>query len=406
MALNPNCNFDLLNYVITAYSEKIPRNGEDAISYSINGKASYVGVFDGVGGSGARRYESCYHKTGAYLASRLVARKVKKWFDDGTNQSAGNTDLYLIPGSECEGTAETRLQNILQSKLRAHSEKLSSSQKIKIKSSFSQEFPTTMAAIVVVPVSGSVVKNENGPVNCQCLEDDKPDALKTGFDGNYQNISESDTIKTANISDNLNNEPAGEGNSFSYNTNFYWAGDSRGYIIDKNGLTQITKDDTNVDDELENISADGVMNNIIFNGKSDKDGNACFTIHHRMVPRTAPFIAFSATDGCFGYIPSPMEFEYYILDCLMNAESALQFESNLNDLFKHYAEDDFSFTALVYGYQNFEAMKESFNDRYKIVKDMYEYINDNELETKDRQDVRKKIWKDSYKQDYTKYINS
>ena len=101
-----------------------------------------------------------------------------------------------------------------------------------------------------------------------------------------------------------------------------------------------------------------------------------------------------------------MEFEYYILDCLMNAESALQFESNLNDLFKHYAEDDFSFTALVYGYQNFEAMKESFNDRYKIVKDMYEYINDNELETKDRQDVRKKIWKDSYKQDYTKYINS
>ena len=108
-----------------------------------------------------------------------------------------------------------------------------------------------MAAIVVVPVSGSVVKNENGPVNCQC--------------------------------------------------------------------SQITKDDTNVDDELENISADGVMNNIIFNGKSDKDGNACFTIHHRMVPRTAPFIAFSATDGCFGYIPSPMEFEYYILDCLMNA---------------------------------------------------------------------------------------
>jgi hypothetical protein len=37
---------------------------------------------------------------------------------------------------------------------------------------------------------------------------------------------------------------------------------------------------------------------------------------------------------------------------------------------------------------------------------MYECINDNELETKDRQDVRKKIWKDSYKQDYTKYINS
>ena len=118
---------------LESYSEKIPRNGEDAISYSINGKASYVGVFDGVGGSGARRYESRYHKTGAYLASRLVAEEVKKWFDDGTNQSAGNTDLYLIPGSECEGTAETRLQNILQSKLRALSEKLSSSQKIKIK---------------------------------------------------------------------------------------------------------------------------------------------------------------------------------------------------------------------------------------------------------------------------------
>ena len=35
--------------------------------------------------------------------------------------------------------------------------------------------------------------------------------------------------------------------------------------------------------------------------------------------RTAPFLVIAATDGCFGYVPSPMHFEHLVLAALRDA---------------------------------------------------------------------------------------
>jgi hypothetical protein len=40
------------------------------------------------------------------------------------------------------------------------------------------------------------------------------------------------------------------------------------------------------------------------------------------VELTAPFLVLAATDGCFGYLPSPMHFEYLVLAALRDAPDA------------------------------------------------------------------------------------
>ena len=66
---------NLLSEISTYFSisgEMIPQNGEDSYLYSFNENKGLVGVFDGCGGIGSRRYEILNGKTGAYIASRIV----------------------------------------------------------------------------------------------------------------------------------------------------------------------------------------------------------------------------------------------------------------------------------------------------------------------------------------------
>lgn len=41
-----------------------------------------------------------------------------------------------------------------------------------------------------------------------------------------------------------------------------------------------------------------------------------FTVRHRKVELIAPFLVLAATDGCFGYLRSPMHFEHLVLAAL------------------------------------------------------------------------------------------
>lgn len=344
-------NFNLLSDFTIVYSEKIPGRGEDAYSCSINDKSSYVGVFDGVGGSGAKKYACLYNHTGAYIASRQVALSVKNWFEHTVTDNCNlpNNDLVSCFSEESACTLKRKIKDSL-SILNA---KLSSSQQLKLKSSFSKEFPTTMSSIVVVPEYRQNPEGESG---------------------------------------------------FDYNVSCYWAGDSRSYYLDQNGLHQITNDDTDVEDALDNIYADGLMNNVIYHvGDNSRNRNQDFVINYKRLVLNGKFITFATTDGCFGYISSPMEFEYYLLECLMNSDSVQQFNNNLHSLFKKYAEDDFSFAGLIYGYESFEDVKEYFKERFQTMKAMCEDILELE-KTKGKVDTRKEIWLQSYKDDYCKYL--
>ena len=137
----------------------------------------------------------------------------------------------------------------------------------------------------------------------------------------------------------------------------FWAGDSRVYMLDGCGLAQLTADDLSGDiDAYENISNDAVLTNVI-------NSSADFTIHSRRVRLNMPCVVFCASDGCFGYIPSPMEFEYMLLDALDRAASVTEWEDLIGGQLAETSGDDYTLAAGVFGYGSFDALKEHFSAR-------------------------------------------
>lgn len=135
-----------------------------------------------------------------------------------------------------------------------------------------------------------------------------------------------------------------------------WAGDSRVYLMDAAGLAQLTKDDVDSEDALSNLSDDGALTNIL-----SSDGK--YTLHYRCLKIDRPTVVFAATDGCFGYIPSPMEFEYTLLNALEESRTAEEFKKYLKKSFHDVAGDDFALGLMSFFYGTFENLKNSFVDR-------------------------------------------
>jgi hypothetical protein len=91
----------------------------------------------------------------------------------------------------------------------------------------------------------------------------------------------------------------------------FWSGDSRVYVFDPpTGAHQLTRDDLrDAGDALVNLRQDSVVSNAM---SADTD----FVVHHHTVELTAPFLAVAATDGCFGYVRTPIHFEHLVLATL------------------------------------------------------------------------------------------
>ena len=121
-----------------------------------------------------------------------------------------------------------------------------------------------------------------------------------------------------------------------------WAGDSRVYIMDSLGLAQLTVDDTTVTDPMINIYEDGILKNVFCNDKPVK-------LHSKTIRMTEPFVVFAATDGCFGYLSTPMEFEGSLLKTLLNTRCAADWEAELADLIGTVAGDDYTLSLAAYG---------------------------------------------------------
>lgn len=147
--------------------------------------------------------------------------------------------------------------------------------------------------------------------------------------------------------------------------NFLWAGDSRGYVLDSKGLSQVTKDDVDADvDAFSNIESDARVSNVINAGVD-------FYINSKTISLNAPAIVFVATDGCFSYYETPMEFEHLMLSTLMAAESVADWEKKLNALLRAQASDDYTLGLIVCGFSRFKDIKPYFAPRYAHLKDHY-----------------------------------
>lgn len=173
-----------------------------------------------------------------------------------------------------------------------------------------------------------------------------------------------------------------------------WAGDSRIYLMDEDGMCQLTRDDVKSQDALSNLYDDGALTNIL-----SSDGN--YKLHHKVISIKKPCVIIGATDGCFGYLPSPMNFEYEFLRNLTDAKNIYGFRDGLKSFFKEVAGDDFTFACMGFGYEKFSELKGSFEKRRNFVEK--EYISKIESDP-DNDELIEKLWQE-YRKLYERYLS-
>ena len=96
-----------------------------------------------------------------------------------------------------------------------------------------------------------------------------------------------------------------------------------------------------------------------------------YEIHKKQLQLSEPAVIFAATDGCFGYLASPMEFEKLLLETLKEAENVAQWKDLLEEQIAQVSGDDFSLTLWIGSYKDFETMKETLMERLSYMKETY-----------------------------------
>ena len=167
-----------------------------------------------------------------------------------------------------------------------------------------------------------------------------------------------------------------------------WAGDSRGYVFSDSGLYQITRDDLKGEiDPFDNIEQDGVLSNVI----SAND----FRLNVKDMVVNNRCIILVATDGCYGYLRSPMDFESMLLSSLMEASSLKSWEETLSARIGAVAADDYTLQALAIGFDTFDQLKSYYSTAYQQFQEKY----GKHLKPDASQSELRTVW-NSYKQRY------
>lgn len=136
----------------------------------------------------------------------------------------------------------------------------------------------------------------------------------------------------------------------------YWAGDSRCYFWTKDGFYQISEDDLEEkNDPMENLHNDSPISNCIC---ADRD----FQINHKHIDiDIQPIIVLCATDGCFGYYPTPMHFEYILKKSLQEAKDESDWQTRVEKSLLKVTGDDTSLALVGVGYDSFKQFKSMAN---------------------------------------------
>jgi serine/threonine protein phosphatase PrpC len=136
----------------------------------------------------------------------------------------------------------------------------------------------------------------------------------------------------------------------------FWAGDSRAYVFGSQGASQLSTDDLrDPGDALANLRRDSVVSNAL---SADTE----FHINYRRVELRAPFLVVCATDGCFGYLRTPMHFEYLVLSHLLEARNTEAWSSALQAQIASVTGDDAAMSTLGVG-ADFKEFQQMFAPR-------------------------------------------
>jgi len=188
----------------------------------------------------------------------------------------------------------------------------------------------------------------------------------------------------------------------------FWAGDSRAYVFESRGASQLSTDDLrDPGDALANLRQDSVVSNAL---SADTE----FHINYRRVELRSPFLVVCATDGCFGYVRTPMHFEYLVLSHLLEARNTEAWSSALQAEIAAVTGDDAAMSTLGVG-ADLKEFQKLFAPRVgELVSDFIEPLDElSDAVTRAEQELRAlqsrqldemtEKW-NRYKSDYERYL--
>lgn len=136
-----------------------------------------------------------------------------------------------------------------------------------------------------------------------------------------------------------------------------WAGDSRCYLLDpETGLHQLSRDHTDSSDALELLTSDPPMTNMLCADRR-------FEVSQEPGARDLPCLLVCATDGFFGYVTTPAQFEHLLLRSLRSARSLADWAAAISTAVTGYTGDDASLVVLALGFRTFEHLRDAVRVR-------------------------------------------
>ena len=172
-------------------------------------------------------------------------------------------------------------------------------------------------------------------------------------------------------------------------------GDSRTYVLTPVGLLQITKDDSRgYPDPLDSLRDNPPLSNLM---NADKD----YSVKVSQVILGMPCAVICATDGVFGFVRSPMDFEYLLLQSIQSADTMAKFEEIFQSAIVKLTGDDSVSIMAFYGWGSFDNLKRDTYGRYRQIKKIIDTINTSS-DTNEAGRVIQEIW-DSYKKETVFY---
>lgn len=170
-----------------------------------------------------------------------------------------------------------------------------------------------------------------------------------------------------------------------------WAGDSRVYALTPQGLMQLSLDDSEDPDPFE---TDAMMTNTL---NADQTPH----IHKKTLRLPLPAFLLAATDGCFAYYTTPMEFEGALLSTLADAATPNEWEQALAAQIGRVAGDDYTMVLASFGFSDFAQLRQAFAARYDLLRT--QFLVPLSLLPPNDTAARRALWM-QYRSEYMKYI--
>ncbi len=143
------------------------------------------------------------------------------------------------------------------------------------------------------------------------------------------------------------------------------AGNARVYLLDDQGLAQLTEDDPGGVDAMESLSAAPSGGGLREAGDPG--------VHTGRLTTGRPCLLFAATKGCFDHLSTPMEFEYLLLSTLQSAPNAETWEKKLSESLGSGRSADYAISGIALNAGSFDELKRQLSGRTGQVYRTYIY---------------------------------